>query len=60
VTKTKPTTNDAVNTVRVVMEMVLTLPVGPESHINCMRESCVCVSLVQPNLDEGSTFYAQS
>jgi len=27
------------------MEMVLTLPVGPESHINCMHESCVSVSL---------------
>jgi hypothetical protein len=36
VTKNSPTMTAAVNTVRVVMEMVLTLPVGPDSHINCM------------------------
>ena len=48
VIRNRPTTTAAVSTVRVVMEMVLTLPVGPESHINCMHESCVSVSLGWP------------
>jgi hypothetical protein len=54
-TKNKPTTTDAVKTVRVVMEMVLTLPVGPESHINCMRHP-----LKKPIAGQGSSFYAHT